>query len=223
MAELYWKVELEGKVKFIPVNGKTTEGDYSSIILKFNNCGCEQCRGSSRTDIRESETNTINSPEKYVVLTEEMVRQGVSDNGGYSKGQRELLGLKPPWPPAEAPIETSFGTKIPAVQFQKFLELKNKHLKGKNNKITKSKQESSGKDLSNLLPSYYPKNAPTVFSTDSRRNQVVRQKKFDPEWDEPGGPRLQRTKEKCPNCFSDNVRASGTGSAECNDCGYFIH
>lgn len=222
MAELYWKVELEGKIEYIPVNGKTTEGDFSSIKLKFKNCKCKNCRVSSKTDIHESETNVINSAEKYIVLTEEMVRQGVSDNGGYSKGQRELLGLEPPWPPAEAPIETSFGTKIPAIQFQKFLELKNKHLKGKNNK-TNSKQESFEKKLSNLLPSYYPKNAPTVFSTDSRRNQIVRQKNFDPEWDEPGGPRLQREKEKCPNCFSHNVRASGTGSAECKNCGYFIH
>ena len=53
-------------------------------------------------------TDTID----MVVVNQQLLELGKSINGGYSKKQRGLLGIDPPWPPKEMDIMATIGFKI---------------------------------------------------------------------------------------------------------------
>ena len=66
--------------------------------------------------------------EEMVVVDKQLLEFGKSINGGYSKKQRELLGINPPWPPKEMDIKATIGSKISKKRAEKFLSIKNAHL-----------------------------------------------------------------------------------------------
>ncbi len=69
-----------------------------------------------------------------------LLKEGLSDNNGYSKKQRELLGLDY-WPPKRFDMESKIGDKITKKKAEKFVALKNAHIKnmGTRKKRTESK------------------------------------------------------------------------------------
>jgi len=63
-----------------------------------------------------------------VVVTQEIIQSGKSSKGGWSKAQCELFGigrLYKGW------IRDIIGSDFPQVDVEKFVKLKDKHLKGK--------------------------------------------------------------------------------------------
>ena len=158
-----------------------------------------------------------------VEITREILEMGKSVKGGYSKAQRAALGIEPPWPPSLMPIEDTIGMLITATKVVEFINLKNAHLdQNSTDPERKTRKDKLRQEAFSLLPDYYPKDAPTVFTTKSGVKDVDREKgRFDPAWDEPGGPRIQ-AQQKCPRCESQNIKAVGTGGAECSGCGFIL-
>ena len=68
-----------------------------------------------------------------------LLKAGLSDNNGYSKKQRELLGLRH-WPPKRFDMESKIGDKITKKDAEKFVALKNAHIK---NMGTRKKRSES--------------------------------------------------------------------------------
>ena len=161
-----------------------------------------------------------------VRITQELLDLGRSRNERWSKEQRRLLGIVPPWPPNLMPIGETIGKTISKENADNFVLLKDRHLENKNpkNMRTKERREQPiAPDLSNQLPTYYPKNAPTSFTRESGTTPLERAGKIDPERDEPT-PRLVSTKqEKCtnPKCESTDLKLAGA-DRECRSCGQVI-
>ena len=65
---------------------------------------------------------------EMIVIDKQLLKLGKSKNGGYSKKQRELLGINPPWPPKDMDIKATIGSKISRKRAEKFLSIKNAHL-----------------------------------------------------------------------------------------------
>tara|TARA_B110000211_G_scaffold233477_1_gene299843 strand:+ start:1294 stop:1794 length:501 start_codon:yes stop_codon:yes gene_type:complete len=158
-----------------------------------------------------------------VRITQELLDLGRSRNERWSKEQRRLLGIVPPWPPNLMPIGETIGKTISKENADNFVLLKDRHLENKNPKNMRTKERRGhpkSPDLSNQLPDYYPKDAPTSFTRESGTTPLERSGKIDPERDEPG-PRLERVaKQKCPNCSSTNLKLAG--GLECMVCGHVI-
>ena len=94
----------------------------------------------SKSNITEQTNVDIDNP-PYPVNKKEMyhidqtfLNLGISKNGGYSKKQREALGLNPAWPPELGDIESLIGSRISKEKGDLFLSLKDMHLKIKNKK-----------------------------------------------------------------------------------------
>lgn len=66
---------------------------------------------------------------KTIIIDADLLAAGLSDRNGYSKEQRKLLPLKVVWPPKKNDIQRLIGKKISKKNADKFVELKNKHLK----------------------------------------------------------------------------------------------
>ena len=196
---LFWRVVRPDGPVYIPATKENSEGEFPN--MKYS----------------------LHLDDVSVEITREILEMGKSVNGAYSKAQRAALGIEPPWPPSLMPIEDTIGKIITATQFVEFMCLKNAHLdENSNDAKRKSRKATLQQEAFSLLPDYYPKDAPTVFTTKSGLKDVDREKgRFDPAWDEPGGPRIQR-QQKCPSCESLNVKAVGTGGAECNSCGFIL-
>ena len=99
----------------------------------------------SKSNITEQTNVDIDNP-PYPVNKKEMyhidqtfLNLGISKNGGYSKKQREALGLNPAWPPELGDIESLIGSRISKEKGDLFLSLKDMHLKIKNKKKNVSK------------------------------------------------------------------------------------
>ena len=73
-----------------------------------------------------------------------LLKAGLSDNNGYSKKQRELLGLDY-WPPRRFDMESLIGDKITKKKAEAFVALKNGHIK--NMGTRKRKTESKYLDV----------------------------------------------------------------------------
>ena len=176
-------------------------------------------------------------------ITRELLDLGKSSNGSYSKKQRELLGISPPWPPNLMPITARIGFTISKEDYQKFIFLKNHHLKVEKSK----KNRKTGTMKRKSLPIESPKlKKPSAGS--SQKISVVKSKSPSLEdivknippsvtpmsqgtvsrdintGSNPGGEENQARIErehKCQNCDSKKLKASGTGNAICMDCGYY--
>lgn len=57
-----------------------------------------------------------------VLLTKQMIEEGLSSKGGYNKKQLEILGVK--WPPQKGWKSALVGTMISQKQYQDFLNAK---------------------------------------------------------------------------------------------------
>ena len=79
--------------------------------------------------LKEKQTNRQDWNTKKVVIDADLLAAGLSDRNGYSKEQRKLLPLKVVWPPKKGDIQRLIGKKISKKNADKFVELKNKHLK----------------------------------------------------------------------------------------------
>ena len=62
-----------------------------------------------------------------IELSREMIQQGRSSKGGYSKAQLELLGVK--WPPKKGWIDKKIAKKFDEEKIKQFIELRDAHLK----------------------------------------------------------------------------------------------
>ena len=63
-----------------------------------------------------------------MTIDQKLLDSGKSINGGYSKKQREVLGINPPWPPNELNINQTIGWQITKKNADLFVKLKNKHI-----------------------------------------------------------------------------------------------
>ena len=198
--KLYWRIYDGDDVKYVPATRENSLGEFPNMSYAF---------------LEEWEKSTF-------VITEEFLSNGKSSNGGYSKQQRAKLGIDPPWPPSLFPIEGLVGQEIPMKDALEFLSLKDQHLQLDEIESKEQSAEDNDDSKRNLLPDWYPKNAPTIFSTKSGQRDVDRQKgRFDPAWDEPGDPAYLGTP-NCPECGSSEIKAVGSGGAECKSCGYIF-
>lgn len=99
----------------------------------------------SKSNITEQTNEDIENPpysmnEKEMIhIDQTLLNLGMSKNGGYSKKQREALGLNPAWPPVLGDIENLIGSRISKEKRDLFLSLKNMHLKVKKKKENVSK------------------------------------------------------------------------------------
>ena len=59
-----------------------------------------------------------------VLLTKQMIEEGISSKGGYNKKQLEILGVE--WPPQKGWKSALVGTMISQKQYQDFLNAKKK-------------------------------------------------------------------------------------------------
>lgn len=59
-----------------------------------------------------------------MIVTNELIIQGMSGNGGWNRAQLELLGI--PWPPVQGWKRRAIGTVIPDADADLFLALKGK-------------------------------------------------------------------------------------------------
>jgi len=57
-----------------------------------------------------------------VLLTKQMIEEGLSSKGGYNKKQLEILGVE--WPPQKGWKSALIGTIISQKQYQNFLNAK---------------------------------------------------------------------------------------------------
>lgn len=57
-----------------------------------------------------------------VLLTKQMIEEGISSKGGYNKKQLEILGVE--WPPQKGWKSALIGTMISKKQYQNFLNAK---------------------------------------------------------------------------------------------------
>ena len=205
---LYWRVCEGDEVRYIPATSENSWGDFPNMTYL-----------DGLVEVLEQVKQAT------VEITQELLDNGMSKNGSYSKAQRALLGIDPPWPPSIKPVKETIGDAITLENAMEFVRLKDMHLKEGTKTTTGVKMKSVEQNNQidqNLLPDYYPEGAPTVFTRESGQKEVDRQKgNFDPAWDEPGGPKFQ-TPQKCPKCGSTEIKAVGTGGAECKSCGHVL-
>lgn len=177
-------------------------------------------------------------------ITQELLDLGKSNNGSYSKKQRELLGINPPWPPKLMPINARIGFTISKEDYQKFIFLKNHHLK-----VKKSKRNRKTGSVKSKLPTIESPIVKEPSTDSSPKISVVKSKPYSLEdlvkeippsvtpmsqgtvsrdismgsnlGGEETQARLQR-EQICPECGSKNIKASGTGNAECSGCGHYF-
>ena len=90
--------------------------------------------------LREKQTKRQDWNTKKVIIDAELLKAGLSDNNGYSKKQRQILGLDY-WPPKRFDLESTIGNKISKEDAEKFVELRNAHIKnmGTRKRRTESK------------------------------------------------------------------------------------
>ena len=90
--------------------------------------------------LREKQTKRQDWNTKKVIIDAELLKAGLSDNNGYSKKQRQILGLDY-WPPKRYDMESKIGEKITKEDAEKFVALKNAHIKnmGTRKRRTESK------------------------------------------------------------------------------------
>ena len=90
--------------------------------------------------LREKRTKRKDRNTKKVIIDAKLLKAGLSDNNGYSKKQRELLDLFG-WPPKRFDIESTIGNKISKEDAERFVALKNAHIKnmGTRKRRTESK------------------------------------------------------------------------------------
>ena len=77
-----------------------------------------------------------------VVIDADLLAAGLSDRNGYSKAQRKLLPLKVVWPPKKNDVQRLIGKRISKKKADKFVELKNKHLKNVKTKLNGDKHNT---------------------------------------------------------------------------------
>lgn len=71
-----------------------------------------------------------------IKITQEFIDSGKSHAGGWSREQLRILGVS--WPPEAGWRERIEGTEILTLEAEKFIEIRNNHLKGRNKrKLTK--------------------------------------------------------------------------------------
>ena len=92
--------------------------------------------------LKEKQTKRQGWNTKKVVIDADLLAAGLSDRNGYSKAQRELLPLKVVWPPKKNDIQRLIGKKISKENADKFVELKNKHLKSVKIKVNGDKHNT---------------------------------------------------------------------------------
>ena len=78
--------------------------------------------------LREKQTKRQDWNTKKVIIDAKLLKAGLSDNNGYSKKQRQILGLDY-WPPKRYDMESKIGEKITKEDAEKFVALKNAHIK----------------------------------------------------------------------------------------------
>ena len=90
--------------------------------------------------VREKQTKRQDRNTKKIVIDAKLLKAGLSDNNGYSKMQRELLGLDY-WPPRRFDMESKIGDKITKKDAEKFVALKNAHIKNMGTRKKRSKSK----------------------------------------------------------------------------------
>ena len=90
--------------------------------------------------IRANQTKRQDWNTKKVIIDAKLLKAGLSDNNGYSKRQRQILGLDY-WPPKRFDMESKIGEKITKEDAERFVALKNAHIKnmGTRKRRTESK------------------------------------------------------------------------------------
>lgn len=79
-----------------------------------------------------------------IPLSKELLMKGRSVNGGWSKAQTDLLGVE--WPLPLGWQSDVIGRKYDLADLEKFLALKDAHLKSPNGKISKKKKKQDNED-----------------------------------------------------------------------------
>jgi len=168
--------------------------------------------------------DTMTQDNSKVRITQELLDLGRSRNERWSKEQRRLLGIVPPWPPNLMPIGETIGKTISKENADNFVLLKDRHLENKNPKNISAKERREQPilpDLSHPAPDYLPEGASTSSTRECGITPIDRTGKRDSVWDEPGTGLPSTEQKKCPNCESTDLKPSGT-DLECRTCGWVI-
>ena len=94
--------------------------------------------------LRKKPKSSSKKEKQMQTINAKLLKAGLSDNNGYSKKQRELLGLDY-WPPRRFDMESLIGDKITKKKAEAFVALKNGHIK--NMGTRKRKTESKYLDV----------------------------------------------------------------------------
>ena len=102
------------------LNHAITQIEHIEKIVPFNS--------EISSIITEQKEKSNSGSTEWVTIDQKLLDSGKSINGGYSKKQREVLGINPPWPPNELNINQTIGWQITKKNADLFVKLKNKHI-----------------------------------------------------------------------------------------------
>ncbi len=122
--------------------------------------------------VRNKPKSNSKKEKQMRTVTAKLLKAGLSNNNGYSKKQRELLGLDY-WPPRRFDMESKIGDKITKKDAEKFVALKNAHIK--NMGTRKKRSESKYLDVETVNRSIVvePKKSKKVFWTDEEDFDIL--------------------------------------------------
>ena len=122
--------------------------------------------------LRKKPKSSSKKEKQMQTINAKLLKAGLSDNNGYSKKQRELLGLDY-WPPRRFDMESLIGDKITKKKAEAFVALKNGHIK--NMGTRKRKTESKYLDVETVNRSIVvePKKTKKVLWTEEQDFDIL--------------------------------------------------
>jgi len=122
--------------------------------------------------VRKKPKSSSKKEKQMQTINAKLLKAGLSDNNGYSKKQRELLGLDY-WPPRRFDMESKIGDKITKEDAEKFVALKNAHIK--NMGTRKRRTESKYLDVETVNRSIVvkPKKSKKVLWTEEQDFDIL--------------------------------------------------
>ena len=151
------------------LNHAITQIEHIEKIVPFN--------PETSSIITEQEERSNSGSIEWVTIDQKLLDSGKSINGGYSKKQREVLGINPPWPPNELNINQTIGWQITKKNADLFVKLKNKHIDLVNIK-SKVKKSISWRQSAEVSAERLGMNVDTYLDL---KADIMREKKAQPK------------------------------------------
>ena len=131
-------ISLSGKLNhLVEIHGNKKTRHFSKYEIDLLNHAISQIEHIEKivpfnpeisSTITEQKEKSNSDTIEWVTIDQKLLTSGKSINGGYSKKQREALGINPPWPPNELNINQTIGWQIKKKDADLFIKLKNRHI-----------------------------------------------------------------------------------------------